>query len=43
MYMTVPSGNDEFLNPPKENQSNKRMCQFMGEVHEPSKVVADFR
>ena len=43
MYMAVPSGNNKFLDLSKEKQSNKCMRQFMGKVHEPSKVVADFR
>jgi hypothetical protein len=41
--MAVSSGNHKFLDPSEKEQCHKGMSQFMGEVHEPSKIMADFR
>jgi hypothetical protein len=43
MYMAVSSGNHKFLDSSEKEQCYKCMGQFMCKVHEPGKVVADFR
>ena len=39
--VAVSSGDQEFLNPPEEQQSHKGMGQLVGEMHEPVQIVAD--